>query len=101
MWDITNMGKIKELDANVSGVTETEVKELRNLSRLKKSKMRFKTFDSFIHGDYKVKIGGMGIKSIKCEIYLDYESILVNKSNGGLEQMIYDTLLTIGEPKTK
>ena len=93
------MGRIKELDANVSAISETEVRELKNLSMKKKDKMRFKTFDSFINGDYKVKIGGMGNKSIKCEIYLDYESILLNKSNNGLEQMIYNKLMTIGEPK--
>ena len=65
----------------------------------KKSKMRFRTFESFINGDYKVRIGGMGNKSIKCELYLDYESILANKSKDGLEKMIYDKLMTIGEPK--
>lgn len=94
------MGRVKELDKNVSNVvSDVEVKELHNLAMKKKSKMRFRTFESLIDGEYKVKIGGMGNKSIKCEIYLDYRTILENKNNNGLEQMIYDKLFTIGEPK--
>ena len=94
------MGRVKEFDKNVTAdVSDVEVKELYNLAMKKKDKMRFRTFESFIRGDYKVKIGGMGRKSIKCEIYLDYGTILENKNNNGLEQMIYDKLFTIGEPK--
>lgn len=90
------MTKNNNLNENVSDV---EVKELFNLAMKKKKNMRFRTYESFINGDYKVRIGGIGNKSIKCEIYLDYERILDNKDTEGLEQMIYNKLLTIGEPK--
>lgn len=93
------MKDIKEKTANETCISENDIKELKNLSMKKKSKMRFRTFESFINGNYKVKIGGMGNKSIKCEIYLDYESILAKKSKDGLEKMIYNKLMVIGEPE--
>lgn len=89
----------ENLTENISKYSETEVAEVRNLAMKKKKHIRFRTYESHIDGDYKVRVEGMGDKSIKCVIYLDYKTILENKANNGLENMIYDKLLTIGESK--
>ena len=93
------MNENKNLNENVSEYTEKEVAEVRNLAMKKKKYMRFRNYESHINGDYNVRVEGMGHKSIKCTIYLNYKKILENKANNGLEQMIYDKLLTVGEPK--
>lgn len=74
---------------------KVEISELRNLALSKKSNIKYKTLESSINGLYKVKIGGIGNKSIKLEIFLNYETILSNRSDGGLEQTIYNKLMEL------
>lgn len=74
-----------------------EIQELKNLINFKKSKIKYRTFNSSINGDYRVKIGGIGNKSIKFEIFIDYETLLKNKNGDSLESCFYDYLIEAGE----
>ena len=78
---------------------EIEVIELKNLALNKKSSIKYRTLSSYIAGTYKFKVGGIGNKSIKLEIFLDYETILANKTAGGLEETIYNKLMELPKPK--
>lgn len=74
-----------------------EIQQLKNLINFKKSKIKYRTFNSSINGDYRVKIGGIGNKSIKFEIFIDYETLLKNKNGDSLESCFYDYLIEAGE----
>lgn len=76
-------------------MNETEVTQLRNLALNKKSKLKYRTISSAINGYYKFKVGGIGNKSIKLEIFLDYEAILNNREAGGIEETIYKKLMEL------
>ena len=82
-----------------NNISETEITELRNLALSKKSSIKFRTLESSISGLYRVRVGGVGNKSIKLEISLDYETILANKTAGGLEQSIYNKLMELPKPR--
>lgn len=72
---------------------EREIKELKNLAFYKKNTIKYKMINSFINGDYKFKISGIGQKSIKLELYLNYKDILLNKNNNSIEKRIYNKLM--------
>lgn len=80
-------------------INKTDIKELRNLALAKKSSIKYRTLTSAIDGEYKVRLAGIGNQSIKLEIFLDYETILVNKMAGGLEETIYNKLMELPKPK--
>lgn len=80
-------------------MNETDLIEIRNLALSKKSSIKYRTISSAIDGEYKFKIGGVGNKSIKLEIFLDYESILANKTAGGIEETIYNKLMELPKPR--
>ncbi len=80
-------------------INKTDVTEFRNLALKKKSSIKYRTLSSDIYGEYKFKVGGIGNKSIKLEIFLDYETILADKSAGGIEETIYNKLMEL--PKDK
>lgn len=82
-----------------NNITEVEITELRNLALSKKSSIKFRTLESSISGLYRVRVGGVGNKSIKLEIFLDYETILANRTAGGLEQSIYNKLMELPKPR--
>ena len=85
---------MKELNIN-----KQDVMELRNLALAKKSSIKYRTITSDIDGEYRVKLAGVGNKAIKLEIFLDYETILANKTAGGLEETIYNKLMELPKPK--
>ena len=80
-------------------ITNIDVTEIKNLALSKKTKLKYRTISSFINGEYKFKVGGIGNKSIKLEIFLDYETILANKEAGGIEETIYNKLMELPKPK--
>lgn len=80
-------------------INNKDVTELKNLANFKRSKLKYRTISSFINGEYKFKVGGIGNKSIKLEIFLDYETILANKEAGGIEETVYNKLMEL--PKSK
>lgn len=65
----------------------------------KKNSIKYRTISSAIDGTYKFKIGGIGSKSIKLELFLNYETILANKTAGGIEETIYNKLMELPKPK--
>ena len=84
---------------NESNITENDILEIRNLALSKKSSIKYRTITSERAGEYKFKVGGIGNKSIKLEIFLDYETILANKTAGGIEETIYNRLMELPKPK--
>lgn len=74
---------------------KTNIEEFRNLALAKKSSIKYRTITSAINGEYKIKFGGIGNKTIKLEIFLDYETILANKTAGGLEETIYNKIMEL------
>ena len=80
-------------------MNETDIIEFKNLALSKKSSIKYRTISSAIDGNYKFKVGGVGNKSIKLEIFLDYETILANKEAGGIEETIYNKLMELPKPK--
>lgn len=76
-------------------INNKDITELKNLANSKRSKLKYRTISSFINGEYKFKVGGIGNKSIKLEIFLDYETILANKEAGGVEETIYNKLMEL------
>ena len=77
-----------------------KIRQLRNLALKKKPKIKYRTYNSSFSGIYEFKVGGIGNKSIKIEIFLDYETILDNKTAGGIEETIYNKLMELPTPKT-
>ena len=80
-------------------INNKDITELKNLANSKRSKLKYRTISSFINGEYKFKVGGIGNKSIKLEIFLDYETILANKEAGGIEETVYNKLMELPKPK--
>ena len=80
-------------------ITKTDIKELRNLALSKKTELKYKSLLSSINGEYRVRLIGMGYKTIRLDIFLDYETILANKTAGGLEETIYNKLMELPKPK--
>ena len=80
-------------------INETDIKELRNLALSKKSELKYKSLLSSINGDYRVRLVGVGNKTIRLDIFLDYERILNFKASGGLEETIYNKLMELPKPK--
>ena len=80
-------------------ITKKDIKELRNLALSKKTELKYKSLLSSINGEYRVRLIGMGYKTIRLDIFLDYETILANKTAGGLEETIYNKLMELPKPK--
>ena len=80
-------------------ITKKDIKELRNLALSKKTELKYKSLLSSINGEYRVRLIGMGYKTIRLDIFLDYETILANKTAGGIEETIYNKLMELPKPK--
>ena len=87
------MGKIKQME-----ISKQEISEVKNLAIHNKSNVMYKKLRISIDGvEYNFIIKGVGKKSVKLELYIDYETLLKNKDCGIVEKRIYDAISTIYE----
>ena len=93
------MGKVKDKQ-----ISDMEISELKNLSFKNKPNLMYKKIRFSVDGiDYESIIKGVGNKTVKLELYLDYERILNNRNKGILEKPLWDKINTVyhKEPKQK
>lgn len=93
------MSRIKD-----NQISKLEVSELKNLSFRNKPNLMYKTIRFSINDiGYESIIKGIGQKTVKLELYLDYERILDNRNTGILEKELWDKINTIyhNEPKQR
>ena len=87
------MGKIKELE-----ISKQEISEIKTLAIHNKPNVMYKKLRIEIDGiEYSFIIKGVGRKSVKLELYIDYQTLLENKDCGVVEKRIYDAINTIYE----
>lgn len=79
-----------------------KISELRNLAFKNKPNLMYKKIRFSVDDvDYESIIRGIGKKTIKLELYLDYERILNYKESGILEKPLWDKINTIFHKKPK
>ncbi len=93
------MAKIKNQQILDEEIDELSNLALKNKSHLKFKKVRFTVDDV----EYEFIIRGIGKKTVKFEVYVDYERILNHKDDGVIEKQLWDKINTIyhKEPKQR
>ena len=78
------------------------VTELKNTARHnRKYLIGSKIISNVDITDYSLRIGGVGAKSIRLELFLTYEDILDYHNHQHLENVIYDKINTVYHSKGK
>ena len=76
--------------------TETEISEIKNLAFHNKKNAMFKKFRIIIDDiEYNFIIKGIGQKTVKLELFIDYKTLLKNKDSGIIESRLYDIISAI------
>ena len=79
-----------------------QIDELRNTAQHNRKFLKGSTILSNIdNSNYSLRIGGVGAKSIKLELFLTYEDILDYHNHKHLENVIYDKINTVYHSKGK
>ena len=87
------MAKIKELEISKQEISEIKTLAFHNKPNVMYKKLRIEIDDI----EYNFIIKGVGRKSVKLELYIDYQTLLENKDCGVVEKRIYDAINTIYE----
>ena len=87
------MSKIKNLEISKQEISEVKTLAMHNKPNVMHKKLRIEIDDV----EYSFIIKGVGRKSVKLELYIDYETLLKNKDKGIVEKRIYDAISTIYE----
>ena len=83
---------------NNKEISKQEISKVRRLAiRNKPNVMRKNIRIKIDDVDYSFIIKGIGRKSVKLELYIDYETLLKNKDDGIVEKKLYGVLNTIYE----
>lgn len=81
---------------------DNKITELKNTARHNRKKILGSTIISNIdNSDYSLRVGGIGAKAIKLELYLTYEDILNYHNHKHLENVLYDKINTVYHSKGK
>ena len=79
-----------------------QIEELRNTAKHNRKHLKGSTILSNIdNSNYSLKIGGIGAKAIKLELFLTYEDIIDYHNHKHLENVLYDKINTLYHSKGK
>ena len=79
-----------------------QIDELKNSARHNRKHLIGSTIISNIdNSNYSLRIGGVGAKTIRLELFLSYEDILNYHNHKHLENVIYDKINTVYHSKGK
>lgn len=87
------MSKVKDKEISKQEISEVKTLAIHNKSNVMYKKLRIEIDDI----EYNFIIKGVGRKSVKLELYIDYQTLLENKDCGVVEKRIYDAINTIYE----
>lgn len=87
------MANIKNREISKQEISEVKRLSMHNKPNVMHKKLRIEIDDV----EYSFIIKGVGRKSVKLELYIDYETLLKNKDKGIVERRIYDAISTIYE----
>lgn len=87
------MCKVKDKEISKQEISEVKTLAIHNKSNVMYKKLRIEIDDI----EYNFIIKGVGRKSVKLELYIDYQTLLENKDCGVVEKRIYDAISTIYE----
>lgn len=87
------MSKVKDKEISKQEISEVKTLAIHNKSNVMYKKLRIEIDDI----EYNFIIKGVGRKSVKLELYIDYQTLLENKDCGVVEKRIYDAISTIYE----
>ena len=76
--------------------------ELKNTAKMNKNHLKGKSLIVDINGSkYALQISGIGQKSVRLSLFVSYEDLIEYKNHHRLENMLYEKINTVYEPKKK
>lgn len=79
-----------------------QIEELKNTAKYNQKHLRYSTLIANIdNSNYSMRIGGIGSKAIRLELFIPYSDILEFHHHKHLENVLYDKINTVYHSKGK